>query len=41
MIQFINQFPVDEKFDYDKRIALLRERKIAQTSRKSEKRRSG
>lgn len=35
MIQFINQFPVDEKFDYDKRIALLRERKIAQTVEKA------
>lgn len=36
MIQFINQFSDDEKFTYDKRIALLRERKIRQTEEKAE-----
>lgn len=35
MIQFINQFSDDEKFTYDKRIALLRERKIKQTEEKA------
>ncbi len=35
MIQFINQFLDDEKFTYDKRISLLRERKISQTEEKS------
>ena len=35
MIQFINQFSDDEKFTYDKRIALLRERKIRQTEEKA------
>ncbi len=35
MIQFINQFPKEEEFTFDKRIALLRERKIAQTVEKA------
>ncbi len=35
MIQFINCFDRDEKFTYDKRIALLRKRKIAQTEEKA------
>lgn len=35
MLQFINQFSVDETFNYDRRIKLLRERKIAQTEEKA------
>ncbi len=35
MIQFINQYPRDKSFTYDERIALLRERKVAQTSEKA------
>ncbi|MEN6314827.1 MAG: pyruvate formate lyase family protein [Clostridiaceae bacterium] len=35
MIQFINQFPDDEKFTYEKRIKLLRQRKIEQTEEKA------
>ena len=35
MIQFINEFPADEEFTYDKRIKLLRQRKIAQTEEKA------
>ncbi len=34
-IHFINEYPADEKFDYDKRIRLLRERKVEQTSEKA------
>ena len=34
-IQFINEFSRDEKFTYDKRIQLLRERKIRQTEEKA------
>ena len=34
-IKFINQFPVDETFDYDKRIKLLRKRKVEQTEEKA------
>lgn len=34
-IVFINEFNENETFDYDKRIRLLRERKIAQTSEKA------
>ena len=34
-IQFINEFEPDRIFTYDERIALLRERKIAQTEEKS------
>ena len=37
MIQFINQFPETEQFTYDKRIRLLRARKIEQTREKVEK----
>ena len=35
MIQFINQYPADKRFTYDERIALLRERKVAQTAEKA------
>ncbi len=35
MIQFINQFPADKHFTYDERIALLRARKVDQTSEKA------
>ena len=34
-IQFINQFSDNEAFSYDKRIKLLRERKVAQTEEKA------
>ncbi len=34
-IKFINQFPVEETFDYDKRIQLLRKRKVEQTEEKA------
>ncbi len=34
-IKFINQFPVEETFDYDKRIKLLRKRKVEQTEEKA------
>jgi len=34
-LRFINKFPREEKFTYDKRIKLLRERKIAQTEEKA------
>lgn len=34
MIQFINQYPETETFDYHKRLALLRERKLEQTAEK-------
>jgi formate C-acetyltransferase len=34
-IVWINQYPVTESFDYDKRIRLLRARKIAQTTEKA------
>ncbi len=34
-ITFIGQFPADEHFTYDKRIKLLRERKVAQTEEKA------
>lgn len=34
-IQFINLYPETETFDYDKRIRLLRERKIAETAAKA------
>jgi len=34
-LRFINKFPREEKFTYDKRIKLLRERKIAQTEEKN------
>ena len=37
MIQFINRYPETETFDYHKRLALLRERKLAQTAEKVEK----
>lgn len=37
MIQFINQYPADEEFSYEKRLHLLRERKLAQTQEKVEK----
>ena len=35
-IQFINEYPADETFTLDKRIRLLRERKLAQTEEKIE-----
>ena len=34
-IKFINQFPAEETFDYDKRIKLLRKRKVEQTEEKA------
>ena len=34
MIQFINQYPESETFDYAKRLRLLRERKLEQTAEK-------
>ena len=34
-IKYIGCFPTEEKFDYDKRIKLLRERKVAQTEEKA------
>lgn len=34
-IVFINEFPADEELDYDKRIKLLRRRKIEQTTEKA------
>lgn len=34
MIQFINQYPETEEFTYEKRLRLLRERKLAQTAEK-------
>lgn len=34
-IKFINQFPAEEIFDYDKRIKLLRKRKVEQTEEKA------
>ncbi len=34
-LKFINKFPEREKFDYDKRIALLRARKVEQTEEKA------
>lgn len=34
MIQFINQYPEDKTFTYSERLALLRERKMAQTAEK-------
>ena len=34
MIQYINQYPENEEFDYAKRLRLLRERKLAQTAEK-------
>lgn len=37
MIQYINQYPVDERFSHDRRLCLLRERKLAQTREKVEK----
>lgn len=37
MIQYINQYPETETFDYAKRLRLLRERKLAQTAEKVEK----
>ncbi len=37
MIQYINQYPEDEQFDYAKRLRLLRERKLAQTEEKIQK----
>ncbi len=37
MIQYINQYPENEEFSYEKRIRLLRERKFAQTAEKVEK----
>lgn len=37
MIQYINQYPENETFDYAKRLQLLRERKLAQTQEKIEK----
>ena len=36
-IQFINAYPVEKRFSYDERIALLRERKISQTAEKAKK----
>lgn len=33
-IQFINEFPEEEVFTYDKRIRLLKERKLRQTQEK-------
>ena len=35
-IQFINEYPADEVFTLDKRIRLLKERKLAQTQEKIE-----
>lgn len=35
MLQYINIFPADKRFTYDERIALLRERKVAQTTEKA------
>ena len=37
MIQYINQYSADEVFTYEKRLQLLRERKLAQTQEKIEK----
>lgn len=37
MIQYINQYPENEEFDYAKRLRLLRERKLAQTAEKVKK----
>ena len=37
MIQYINQYPETEEFSYEKRLRLLRERKLAQTAEKVEK----
>ena len=34
-IKFINKFSENEAFDYDKRIKLLRERKVSQTEEKA------
>lgn len=34
-MKFINQFPAEETFDYDKRIKLLRKRKVEQTEEKA------
>ena len=34
-IKYIGCFPTEEKFDYDKRIKLLRERKVRQTEEKA------
>lgn len=34
-IKFINEYPAEQRFDYDSRIRLLRERKVAQTAEKA------